>query len=930
MEDAYGILLRRHRLRLHLTQEALAERAGMSSRSIAEMERSPARGPRPRSVEQLAAALGLTGAEREEFVEAGRALFWASRAGREPRDPSASAPAPGRARPAAPAARRERAREDGARARGDHADTSASAGAGAGAPGAVRGEGTYGGEGHDGQAYGGERHGGQAYGEAVPPPPRQLPADLPDFVGRGEELAVLRSVLDPAGHRARLAVVSGPPGVGKSALAVHAGHALASRFPDGLLYAALRGTSADPADPAEVLAQLLRVLGVAGAALPAGLDARGGLFRDRTAGRRVLLLLDDAGGYRQVEPLLPAKDVAVLVTSRLPLTALPGVTSIDLRPLPDPTAVELLCRVAGSERVRAEPVATAELVSACGGLPLAVRIVGARLAARPHWTAETLNLRLADERRRLDELCHGDLAVRPVLHLARQALSPAAARAFALLGEPDMPSFPEWAVAAFLGTEPASGAAVLEELLDARLLESLGPDQAGQPRYRFNEVTRLYARERRQAEIGAAEWKDALARAAGGWLALARRARDRLHCLRLHLDDRAVPAAVVDPAAAVVAAARPIEWFEAEREALAAVGGACAELGLAALARCLAGCCADFHELRAYYDDWRRATQSAHAACRRAGDRAGEAAMLRGLGTCLVELDDTDAAATALTAARDLSEEVGDVGGAAMASGEMGLLLSLMGRLDQAEAELRHAVERLGRAGLPLAKATALTSLGFVLRQRGETAMAVDVVRSALGIARSCGDPFAEAYVLRGLAGALLAHGRPGEAEGAARQAAILFDRVGDPIGTAQSLRSLGEALAQSPAPPSAASWAASPLLAEAKAALAAAAAVFRQRGHRWGLALTELSLGEIEARQGLPEAAPRLRRSLRYWTTEQVPALRARTLVALASAAENDGDPAACDLLRQAYGLYLELASPVAADLAARLGIPGGTRPRS
>ncbi|GAA3193035.1 ATP-binding protein [Nonomuraea roseoviolacea] len=926
MEDAYGILLRRHRLRLHLTQEALAERAGMSSRSIAEMERSPARGPRPRSVEQLAAALGLTGAEREEFVEAGRALFWASRAGREPRDPSASAPAPGRARPAAPAARRERAREDGARARGDHADTSA----GAGAPGAVRGEGTYGGEGHDGQAYGGERHGGQAYGGAVPPPPRQLPADLPDFVGRGEELAVLRSVLDPAGHRARLAVVSGPPGVGKSALAVHAGHALASRFPDGLLYAALRGTSADPADPAEVLAQLLRVLGVAGAALPAGLDARGGLFRDRTAGRRVLLLLDDAGGYRQVEPLLPAKDVAVLVTSRLPLTALPGVTSIDLRPLPDPTAVELLCRVAGSERVRAEPVATAELVSACGGLPLAVRIVGARLAARPHWTAETLNLRLADERRRLDELCHGDLAVRPVLHLARQALSPAAARAFALLGEPDMPSFPEWAVAAFLGTEPASGAAVLEELLDARLLESLGPDQAGQPRYRFNEVTRLYARERRQAEIGAAEWKDALARAAGGWLALARRARDRLHCLRLHLDDRAVPAAVVDPAAAVVAAARPIEWFEAEREALAAVGGACAELGLAALARCLAGCCADFHELRAYYDDWRRATQSAHAACRRAGDRAGEAAMLRGLGTCLVELDDTDAAATALTAARDLSEEVGDVGGAAMASGEMGLLLSLMGRLDRAEAELRHAVERLGRAGLPLAKATALTSLGFLLRQRGETAMAVDVVRSALGIARSCGDPFAEAYVLRGLAGALLAHGRPGEAEGAARQAAILFDRVGDPIGTAQSLRSLGEALAQLPAPPSAASWAASPLLAEAKAALAAAAAVFRQRGHRWGLALTELSLGEIEARQGLPEAAPRLRRSLRYWTTEQVPALRARTLVALASAAENDGDPAACDLLRQAYGLYLELASPVAADLAARLGIPGGTRPRS
>ncbi|MER7503718.1 helix-turn-helix domain-containing protein [Nonomuraea pusilla] len=907
MADAFGILLRRHRRRLRLTQEALAERAGMSSRSIAEMERSPARGPRPRSLERLAAALGLTGAERDEFVGAGRALFWASRAGGTP------------------------------------------------GGGPAHGEGPYQ-DGADGEDP--HREGGQGEGPSGGRPPvRQLPPDLPDFVSRGDELALLRSVLDPAapataGHSAagpgtagrapRLAVLSGPPGVGKTALAVHAGHLLGSRFPDGQLYAALRGTGADPADPAEVLAQLLRVLGVAGAALPAGLDARGGLFRERVAGRRMLLVLDDAGGYRQVEPLLPAEDVAVLVTSRLPLTGLPGVTSIDLEPLPGPAAVELLCRVAGGARVRGEPAAAAELVSACGGLPLAVRIVGARLAARPHWTVETLNLRLADERRRLDELSHGDLAVRPGLHLAHQGLTPVAARAFALLGELDMPSFPEWTAAAFLGAEPGPGAAVVEELLDARLLESIGPDQAGQPRYRFHEVTRLYARERQQAEIGAADWAEALARAARGWLALARRAQERLHCLRLHLDDAAVAVEVTDPRAGELAAARPVEWFEAERESLAAIGAACAEAGLAALARCLAGCCADFHGLRGYYDDWRRATRTARAACRRAGDRAGEAAMLRGLGTCLGELDDLDEAAAAMDEALRLSDEVGDRAGAALASKEIGFVLGLTGRLDQAEAELRGAIDRLGQAGLPLAKAVALTSLGFVLRQRGDTATAVRVVRSALGIARSCGDLFTEAYVLRGLAGALLARGRAGESERAARRAATLFDQVGDPIGTAQSLRALGEALALPHEPVKVAGpegpgeaegvgarrlaeaeGAGARRLAEAEKALAEAAAIFRERGHSWGLALTELSLGEIEARHGQPEAAARLRRSLRHWVREQVPALRARTLVALATAAGHDGDPAARDLLVEAYELYAALGSPAARDLAARLGLP-------
>ncbi|MET8053927.1 tetratricopeptide repeat protein [Streptosporangium sp. NPDC005286] len=825
------MLLRRHRIQRQLTQEVLAERSGISSRSIREMERGPGRSPRPQTIEQLATALALTGDERAEFTDAGHALFWANRAGRSSRNK----PSDGNIR-------------------------------------------------------------------AVDSPPWQLPADLPDFVGRGEELALVGEVLDPTIRGARLVVASGPPGVGKTALAIHAGHRLAPLFPDGQLYATLRGATSDPADPAEVLAQLLRMLGVDGSALPAGVDARAGLLRIRLAGRRVLIVLDDAGGYRQVEPLLPAEGVAMIVTSRLPLTGLPGVTAIDLRPLPDTVAVDLLARVAGVARVRAEPVAAAELVKVCGGLPLAVRIVAARLAARPHWAVGALTERLTDECHRLDELRHGDLAVRPGLQLAYRGLSPATARVFALLGGLNVPSFPEWPVAALLDAEPAAGAAALEELLDARLLDDLGPDRAGQPRYRFHAVTQLYARERREAEIGRSEWVAALTRTAGGWLALARQAQNHLHSDRFHLDDRSGPPVVADPRAAAVAAHRPIEWFEAERESIAVLVQACAETGLTATARGLVGCSTDFYDFRGYYDDLRRILETALTACRQAGDRLGEAAMLRGLGHCLVELDDMDEGLAMLHAARVLAERVGDPSGAALARRYIGFTLGLIGRLDEAEAEIRVAVRELRLTGQRSAEAVALASLGFVLRQRGDSAEAVDILRAASLIARSCGDRFAQAYSLRGLSGAFLAQGKVQEAQRAARRSVTLFEQIGDLIGTAQSLRVLGEALAHEPH-----------RLVEAERVLGGAAALFRERGHSWGLALTELSLGEVELGRDAEGATDRLHRSLRYWTDNQVPALRARTLVALASAAERAGDPDARRLLASAHRIYRELGIPAA-----------------
>ncbi|MDG6107219.1 helix-turn-helix domain-containing protein [Dactylosporangium aurantiacum] len=840
MSDEFAMLLRRHRLHCQLTQEELAERAGISARSVGEMERGRGRSPRPRTVDQLAAALELTATARDEFTAAGRALFWVNR--------------PGRSRTSNPLRL-----------------TMPTA--------------------------------------AVP---RQLPADLPDFVARHDETALICRVLDPDSRNARLVAVSGPAGVGKTALAVHAGHRLAARFPDGQVYAALRGPTGRPVDPAEVLAQLLRALGADSSALPAGAGARAGLLRSWLADRRVLIVLDDADGHRQVEPFMPTDSTAVLVTSRLPLTGLSGVTAVDLRPLPTAAGVDLLCRVAGTQRVRSEPAAACELVTICGGLPLAVRIAAARLAARPHWTVTTLSERLADERHRLDELRHGDLAVRPGLQLAYEGLSPAAATAFALLGALDVPTFPGWAVAALLGTAPDAGAAALDELLDARLLDDLGPDQAGQRRYGFHQITRLYARERRALEVDPQQWSAALERAALGWLALARHAQDRLRCERFHLDDRSHPAVVPDPAARA-AAGRAVEWFEAERAALAAIVSGCAEAGLAAAAHGIAGTSADFYELRGYYDDWHRAVRAALDCCRRTGDRRRESAMLRGLGACLVELNDPDEALSTLRDARTLAEALGDRAGAAMVGKDIGFVLSLTGRLAEAETELRAAVEDLDQVGRRQTKAMALTSLGFVLRQQGATGEAVRTIQAARDIARSCRDPFTEAYCARGLAGALLADGRTRQAQRAAGEAAELFARIGDPIGAAQSLRVLGESLAQEP-----------DRAAEAEEALDAAATMFRDRRNSWGLALTELTLGEIGVRRGADDAVERLERTLRYWTEEQVPALQARTLVALAGAAERAADPSARQLLMDAYRLYEKLGMPAAAELADRLARPG------
>ncbi|MFI6685761.1 BTAD domain-containing putative transcriptional regulator [Streptomyces sp. NPDC050485] len=321
------------------------------------------------------------------------------------------------------------------------------------------------------------------------PIPAQLPAAPADFTGRTTVAERLVAALDAESPQTVVCAVSGLGGVGKTALALHTGHRVRDRFPDGQLHVDLGGASAVPVEPAEVLAGFLRALSIC--SVPDGLDERVALYRSALAGRRVLVLLDNAADVRQLAPLLPATPgCAALVTSRVRLH-LPSASAVELNVLPTDDAMALLSRLVGPERIAAEPESAAALVAACSQLPLAVRIVGARLAHRPAWTIAGFVDRLADERRRLGQLEIGDLAVDATFRLSYDQLPPELARAFRLVSQAEGPVVSVPMAAALLDRDERETDSLLEQLVDVGLLES-----PGRGRYRYHDLLRLFARAR--------------------------------------------------------------------------------------------------------------------------------------------------------------------------------------------------------------------------------------------------------------------------------------------------------------------------------------------------------------------------------------------------------------------------------------------------
>ncbi len=398
-----------------------------------------------------------------------------------------------------------------------------------------------------------------------------LPPDTRDFTGWAEQVdEVVRLITAAAassGTAPPIVSLSGQAGVGKTTLAIHVAHRIGDEFPDGQLYANLRGADTPGQDPAEVLAGFLRELGVAGTDIPEGIDERARMYRAHLAGQRVLVVLDNAADEAQVRPLLPGSPgCAVLVTSRSRMAALAGSAAVPLGLMSPGQAAGLLTAIIGTTRAQAEPDALAEITQLCGHLPLALRIAGARLVSRPAWKIAWFAARLRDESRRLDLLRAGDLEVRASFALSYQSRDETEKLAFRMLGLLGA-DFPAWNLAALLGTDVDDAEQLLEQLVDAVLVDIAGVDATGLIRYRLHELLRDFAMEC----LAEAELPDlpqqSLARLADEYTGAVRLASALVH-----------PGAPDNPAkpedqllAADVVRGDPWDWFMAERANLIAL-----------------------------------------------------------------------------------------------------------------------------------------------------------------------------------------------------------------------------------------------------------------------------------------------------------------------------------------------------------------------
>jgi DNA-binding SARP family transcriptional activator len=627
----------------------------------------------------------------------------------------------------------------------------------------------------------------------------QLPLDVGDFVGRAELARQIEQLLADD-LRVPVVALSGPPGMGKSALAVHAAHRLAKHFPDGQLYVNLHGATAglQPLRPLEVLGRFLRALGTDPAAVPAELEEASAAFRSQMAGRRVLLLLDNAADAAQVAPLLPASlGSGVLVTSRRVLARLEGAANLRLDALAPGEAVELLSRVAGQERVAVEPVAAAELAGSCGRLPLALRIAGARLAARPAWAVGALAERLADAQGRLDELELAEVGVRASFAVSYQqlcdsadALDRMAAEAFGLLGILDGPEVGVPVAARLLDLGEDAAERTLERLVDAQLLET-----PASGRYRLHDLLRLYARELACQQHSERARTAALGRALGFYVAAA---WQTLGVLRpgdyrlAHVDDRWSKDGLefADDRAA-------LGWLEAEwANLVAAVRQAATTPGVPGeLAIQLAQALFGFFWVRSHPDDWVQVNQIALEVARRMGDLTAQAQALTDLAGGHWRCGQYEQARACDQEGLAIRRKLGDRRGQANSLNGLGLIAQWQGQYGEALAYLQESLVIFRELSDRRGETIALTNLGNVYLSQGRFEEALACHEESLAIRRELGGRHSEAYGLGNLGVLYQRQARYDQAVACLREGLALYRELGDRRGEAGSLRELGVTL---------------------------------------------------------------------------------------------------------------------------------------
>ncbi|AGT85412.1 AfsR/SARP family transcriptional regulator [Amycolatopsis mediterranei] len=629
--------------------------------------------------------------------------------------------------------------------------------------------------------------------------PRQLPAATADFVGHDDVLAEATGILTrgPDSTALGVLVVVGRPGVGKSTVAALLGHRLGEQhFPDGQLYCDLRGTRAEPSGAAEVIGRFLVALGIPGPMLPEGLAGRADMYRTLLADRRVLVVLDDAVSEQQVLPLLPGNPrCAVLVTSRSRLAGVPGARRVELDVLRPEESLELIGRVIGHDRTDRERKAAGALVRTVGGLPLALRIIAARLAARPHWTLASMVQRLASERHRLDELAHGEMTIRASLSLTHDGLDPRSRRLFGLLSLPEAPSLSGWVAGAALDDDRRHPSDLLEPLVDVQMLDVAGMGPGGEFAYRYQDMVRLFAREK-LAEVEANGRAAALDRVLGGWLALAEDAHRRIYGGDYTVVHGRAPRWRPDPDHVEQLLADPLGWLADEQENLCAAVLQAAAAGLDELAWDLAVTSATLFEARGLLDDWERTHTAALTATRAAGNTRGTAVLLSSLGTQHLTTGRAARAHELLTEALALFVELGEPVGLGLCRRDLALLARRTGDEDLAMELYSRSLRDFDRAGDVVGRATVLTQRAHVLARRHRIEAAQGDLAEALGIYRELKYAGGITHAMRRVGQVQSRAGEHDAAVGTLSEVLAMVRDSRDVIGEGHLLHNLGEVCA--------------------------------------------------------------------------------------------------------------------------------------
>ncbi len=632
-------------------------------------------------------------------------------------------------------------------------------------------------------------------GSAAPVVPQELPGAVRHFTGRETELTALTALTgqdaDQVPGTVVISAIGGSAGVGKTALAVHWAHRVADRFPDGQLYVNLRGY--DPGEPmpaADALAGFLRALGVPGQDIPADADQRAARYRSLLAGRRVLVVLDNAGSPEQVRPLLPGTlSCVTLVTSRdsLPgLAARDGAVRLDLDVLSPADALSLLRALLGA-RVDNEPDVAAALAEQCCRLPLALRVAAELAIARPATSLAHLAAELDDQQQRLDQLEAGAdprTAVRTVFSWSYQRLDAAVARAFRLLGLHPGPDFDPYVATALTGTPLSHAERLLGLLARAYLIQ---PTRAG--RHGMHDLLRAYARELAARDDEGP--RAAVGRLFDHYLRNAGTAADILFPADRHLRPRIPATSTPSPPMADADAAR--DWLEQELANLVAVTGHATGYGWPDHAIRLSAV------LFRYLNDAGHIPEAlivhGHAldAARRLGDRSAEANALRNLGDAELAQGRHQEAFGHMTRALTLSREAGDQVAEARTLCNIGLIHLNEGRYGQAAVILEECLILFQETGDRFGQSRALGNLGAAKRRLGHVQEAAGHYQQALALARQIGDQSGQAETLSRLGMLNLRQDRHEQAAGQLQEALALFRQIHEPPGVARALLRLGE-----------------------------------------------------------------------------------------------------------------------------------------